>query len=87
MATNFPISKLPTRQLTPFMLLTLKAACRKQINNEPIEKIDLDGCFMALRKRGFIDSRIITVKGKNEVSWYVTIAGIKSLNELAKEDE
>jgi uncharacterized protein YceH (UPF0502 family) len=68
--------------LTPLMLKTLRAACKKQNNREPFGQTDLKGSFNALLNREFIDAKIITVKGRKEVSWYVTTSGIKSLSKL-----
>ena len=83
MAKIIPILKYTiTRPLTPLMIKTLRAACRMQSGNQPIGYKDLDGSFIALLNRAYIDSRTITVNGMNEVSWYVTTAGINSLSKL-----
>jgi len=62
------------------MMRTLEMARQKQINNEPIGKIDLNGSFTTLLKRGLIDSKIINVNGEKVVVWYVTNAGLNALN-------
>ncbi|MEO6219220.1 MAG: hypothetical protein ABIO81_02245 [Ginsengibacter sp.] len=64
------------------MIKTLRDAVERQNNHELIGQIDLDGSFTALLRRELIDVETITIKGKKERSWYVTSAGIKSLNKL-----
>ncbi|MEO8763380.1 MAG: hypothetical protein ABI416_03795 [Ginsengibacter sp.] len=87
MAKIIPILKNTTsRPLSPLMIKTLRAACKMQDNNEAIGQNELDGSFIALLKRSYIDSRTITVNGKNEVSWYVTRAGKNSLRKLGFND-
>ena len=73
------ISSLP---LTPLMIKALRTAFKKQNDHEPFGQVDLRGSFTALLNREFIDAKIITVHGRKEVLWYVTISGIKSLNKL-----
>ena len=75
-----------SRPLTPLMIKTLTAACKLQSNNEPIGYDELDGSFIALLNRTFIDSKTITVNGKKEVSWYVSAAGINSMRKLGFKD-
>lgn len=74
--------KTTVSPLTPLMIKTLRAACKKQKEHEPFGQTDLRGSFNALLNRNFIDAKIITVKGRKEVSWYVTTSGIKSLTKL-----
>ena len=88
MAKIIPILKYTkTRPLTPLMIETLRAACKMQSSNEPIGYNELDGSFIALLNRSFIDSKTIIVKGTKEVSWYVTTAGIKSMRKLGFTEE
>ncbi|MDQ6755348.1 MAG: hypothetical protein M3004_00275 [Bacteroidota bacterium] len=68
--------------LTPLMIKTLIAACKKQSSRERFGQTDLKGSFNALLNREFIDAKVITIKGKKEVCWYVTQAGKKSLIKL-----
>ena len=64
------------------MIKTLKAACEKQNNHEPFGQADLDGSFLALLQRGFIDCKNSTRHGRQEVFWFVTEGGINALRKL-----
>ncbi len=83
-AKIIPLFEYTSRPLTPLMLTTLEAACSRQLKGEPIGQADLDGSFMALLKRGFIDGEMKTIVGGSEVLWYVTDAGITALNASSK---
>ena len=50
------------------MVKTLRAACKKQCNQERLGQIDLNGSFTTLYKRGFIDVKTITIEGRREES-------------------
>ena len=73
-------------KLSPLMMKTLRAAYKKQNNHERLGQIDLDGSFTALLKRELIDVKTITIKGRREVSWYVTTQGMKTLVGLGFND-
>lgn len=68
------------------MIKTLKAACEKQKNHEAFGQADLDGSFMALLKREFIDCKTLIHHGQQEVSWFVTAAGIDALRKAGLKD-
>ncbi|MEO6288860.1 MAG: hypothetical protein ABIO76_03000 [Ginsengibacter sp.] len=69
--------------LSPLMIKTLRAACKKQNNKEAFGQKDLDGSFIALLKREFIASKtIILPNGYKEVLWFVTTAGREMLRKL-----
>lgn len=81
MARIIPISKLDkTRPLTIPMIKTLRLACKKQLNHEPLGQIDLKGSFNSLLKRGFINATTIRFDDNKRVFWYVTKAGIRALS-------
>lgn len=83
MAKIIPISKtINSTPLSPLMIKTLRAACRKQSNQEPFGQADLNGSFTALLKREFIAAKTITISGKKEVLWFVTASGKNTLNKL-----
>ena len=83
MAKIISISKFSKKKpLTPLMIKTLRAACKKQSNKERLGQIDLDGSFTALLKRELIDIKTITFKGKTQRSWYVTRMGIRTLSKM-----
>jgi hypothetical protein len=87
MAKVIPIIKFTKRnKLSPLMVKTLRAACKKQTNHERLGQIDLDGSFTSLLKRELIDVKTITINGKREVSWYVTREGINTLISLGFND-
>lgn len=73
------VNKTATLPLTPQMIKTLRAACEKQKNHEPFGQADLDGSFMALLQREFIDCNTSKLIGEQKVIWFVTAAGIKAL--------
>lgn len=89
MAKVIPLHKVikaSTSPLTTLMIKTLKAACAKQKNNEPFGQEDLDGSFMALLKREFIDCNTSKLPGVEKVIWFVTPAGIKALEKAGIKD-
>jgi len=83
MAKIIPILKIiKPASLSPLMIKTLRAACKKQNNNERFGQKDLNGSFTALLKREFIDAKTVTIMGKREVLWFVTISGKNILGKL-----
>jgi len=83
MTKIIPITKyIKEKPLTPLMVTTLRAACKKQSNHEPFGQKDLNGSFTALLKRDFIDAKRTGTNGKTIISWFVTSTGIKSLRSL-----
>ncbi len=89
MARIIPIIKFlkPTRPLSSLMIKTLREACEKQSQNIPFGQDDLDGSFMALLRRKFIDTDInLNNKSIEETKWYVTQAGKDALKNLGIDD-
>ena len=83
MAKIIPISKvINSAPLSPLMIKTLRAACRKQNNSEPFGQVDLNGSFTALLNREFIAAKTITIQGEKEVLWFVTTSGKNTLSKL-----
>jgi len=83
MAKIVPISKIiKSAPLSPLMIKTLRAACKKQNNNERFGQNDLNGSFTALLKREFIDAKTIIIRGEKEVLWFVTTSGKNTLSKL-----
>lgn len=83
MTKIIPIEKyIKERPLTPLMIKTLRAACKMQSDHEPFGQKDLNGSFTALLRREFIDAKRTNANGKTVVSWFVTAAGIRSLQKL-----
>lgn len=70
------------RPLTFLMIKTLRMAMKMQLNNEPFGQRELDGSFMILVERSLIDAKTILLKGRKEVSWYVTRKGINALHRI-----
>ncbi|MDQ6763735.1 MAG: hypothetical protein M3015_14055 [Bacteroidota bacterium] len=70
------------KPLTSLMIKTLKAAMEMQLNDQPFGQRELDGSFMSLVERSLIDVKTILLKGRKEVSWYVTRKGINALHRL-----
>ena len=75
--SSITVSQLP---LSPLMIKTLQLACDMQKKQKPFGQAELGGSFMALLKRQLIDCKAFTLKGKEEVCWFVTKAGILALN-------
>ncbi len=78
----YTVEKVSTLPLSRLMIKTLRAAFEMQQNHKPFGQVNLNGSFMALLKRQYIDCNI---KGKQEVIWFVTKAGIKALHEQINE--
>ncbi len=72
--------------LTPSMIKTLRAACRKQSNNKSFGQKDLNGSFLVLVERELISAKTIMGTNEKQVSWYVTDAGVKTLSNLGFND-
>ncbi len=70
------------KPLTLLMIKTLRAACEKQVKNEPFGQADLDGSFITLVKRSLIDAKTTLHEGHKEVIWYVTKKGINVLYKI-----
>ena len=69
------------------MIKTLRAACKKQSSNKTFGQKDLNGSFIALFKRELINAKTNMVNGENQVTWYVTGTGIKTLINLGFNDK
>ena len=83
MARIISIGKfIKEKPLTSLMVKTLRAACEKQVKNEPFGQADLDGSFMSLVQRSLIKAKTISQGSANEVSWFVTEKGINALEVL-----
>ncbi len=70
------------KPLTTLMVDTLRAAFKKQENNEPFGQADLDGSFAALVERELISSKTIVRNGCKEPGWFVTQSGIAQIDKL-----
>jgi hypothetical protein len=68
--------------LSPLMIKTLRIAYDRQKNNLPLGQVDLEGSFMALLKREFIDCSTTIINEKKIILWFVTSAGISALKNL-----
>jgi len=71
--------------LSPSMVQTLLAACKKQHKDIPYGPADIKGSFIALVTRGLIIRKQITKNDRSELSWQVTSEAIQLLKNMGFE--
>jgi hypothetical protein len=66
------LQKENRNRLTPRMITTLLAACKKQNKGIPFGPNDVKGSFITLIARGLIINKGLTTNYPNDSSWQVT---------------